>query len=259
MMTILSKFLVLPFYPTGLTVVLLILAIVFLAKHRQKTGIALVVCALVQLYAFSTCIFSEPLVRNLEKQYRMATTFPLTSAIVLLSGGEVAKGPPRLYDETNQAGDRILYAGRLAKQGAAPRLIITGGNIDFLRPIMGSQAQAAGRICTELLGVDSSMILFENRARNTYENALFTRQLLDSLGLPRSVILVTSALHMPRSVALFKKQEITVFPAPVDFLADEPPQLRLMSFFPTSGALDNSSNALHEIYGSIAYKLLGRL
>ena len=259
MLTILSKFIVLPFYPVGLVLVFLLCGVVAIVFRKQKLGISLTISAGVLLYLFSSGPVPDFLVRSLEKRYLPSAAFPPATAIVLLSGGEVAKMPPRLYDEINAAGDRILYAARLARQHAAPRLIITGGNIDCLRSIKGSQAEASYRICTEQLGVDSSCIMLENRARTTYENGLFTKQLLDSLKLPPTIILVTSAIHMPRSVAIFKKLGMTVYPAPTDYLTDDPPQFKIIGLFPTSGALDNSSNALHEIYGIIAYKLLGRL
>jgi uncharacterized SAM-binding protein YcdF (DUF218 family) len=259
MLTILSKFIALPFYPVGLTIALLIAGCISTLLGKQKRGIVLTICAGLLLYLFSSGPLPDFLVRSLENKYAPLTVFPPATAIVLLSGGEIAKAPPRLYDEINAAGDRILYAARLARAHVAPRLIITGGNIDCIRTITGSQAEASYRLCTEQLGVDSSCILLENKARNTYENGLFTKQLLDSLKLPPTVILVTSALHMPRSVAIFKKLGMTVIPAPTDFLADNPPQFKIIQLFPTAGSLDNSSNVLHEIYGIIAYKLMGRL
>jgi uncharacterized SAM-binding protein YcdF (DUF218 family) len=145
------------------------------------------------------------------------------------------------------------------KQHVAPRLIITGGNVDFLRPIIGSQAEASYRLLTEVLGVDSSLILLEKRAPTTYENGVYSKAMLDSLKLPPVVILVTSAMHMPRSVAIFRKLGCTVYPAPTDFLEDAPQHGNPVGLLPSAEALLNSTGALHEYYGIIAYKLLGRL
>jgi uncharacterized SAM-binding protein YcdF (DUF218 family) len=259
MFTVISKFVVLPFYPVGLAIVLLTAAVFAIRAQKKKLSLILVIFAGLLLYFFSAGPLPDFLIRSFERQYAPKYSFPPASAIVLLSGGEVAKAPPRLFDEINDAGDRILYAARLARQNAAPRLIITGGNIDCIRTIKGSQAEAAGRLCTGLLGVDSSCILLENEARTTYENGVFTRKLLDSLGLPPTVILVTSALHMSRSVAIFKKQGMTVYPAPTDFIADDPAGFKTINLFPSAGVLDKSTAVLHEIYGIIAYRLLGRL
>ena len=165
-------------------------------------------------------LLSDPLsyllVRSLEKCYNPSSSFPEASAIVLLCGGEVPKKPPRLYDEINDAGDRILYAARLLRQGAAPRLIITGGIVSFLRYTVKSQAEAAFRIIADMGMADTTQIMLETKSKNTYENGTYTKAMLDSLKLPPAIILVTSAMHMPRSIAIFKKLGCTVYPAPTD-------------------------------------------
>jgi uncharacterized SAM-binding protein YcdF (DUF218 family) len=245
MLLVLSKVLVLLFYPLTLALALIITGLVVLHLRKKRAATVCIVGAVVLLWLFSSDPLSYWLVRSLERQYPPVTSFPQTSA--------------RLFDEINEGGDRILYAGRLMAQNAAPRCIITGGTIDFIRTIEGSQAQAAFRLLANCRGVDTSLVLLENRARNTYENGLFTKRMLDSLNLPPTVILVTSASHMPRSVAIFKKLGYTVYPAPVDYCADIPYQFKLLSFIPNSGALVNASFALHEWYGIAAYRLLGWL
>lgn len=259
MFVLLSKFLALPFYPVGSALSFIAAGCLALFFHRQKLGRAALVCACLELVLFSTDPLSWLLVRSLERQYDPATSFPAASAIVLLTGGEVARHPPRLWDEVNAAGDRILYAERLLRQGAAPRLIITGGTIPFLRTIEGSEAEASYRIIASLCSADTARILLEKKARNTWENGLFTKRMLDSLRLQPSVILVTSALHMPRSVAVFRKLGVAVYPAPTDYAADVPFQWRAIGMIPNAGSLNQSTNALHEWYGIVAYKLFGKL
>jgi uncharacterized SAM-binding protein YcdF (DUF218 family) len=259
MMAYLSKLLALPCYPLGLALLLTAAGMVLLFRRRHAPGRALILFAAVELYLFSSDPLSPMLVRSLEKLYNPSASFPAASAIVLLCGGEVPGLPPRMYDEVNQAGDRILYAARLIRQRAAPRLIVTGGNVPFMREIGGSLAQVNRRLLIGPFALDSSVILLEQKSRNTYENAVFTKNMLDSLKLPPTVILVTSAMHMPRSAALFKKAGCTVYAAPTDYRADAPFRLNPLSLFPNAAALDNSTCALHEIYGIIAYKLLGKL
>jgi uncharacterized SAM-binding protein YcdF (DUF218 family) len=254
-----SKLLALPFYPLGLALLLAAAGVILLFLRRYAPGRVVVICAAAELWLFSSDPLSPMLVRSLESACDPAAAFPDAPAIVLLCGGEVPALPPRLYEEINDAGDRILYAARLIKQGAAPRLVITGGNVPFMREIGGSLAQVNRRLLIGALGVDSSAILLEQKSRNTYENAVFTKKLLDSLRLPPAVILVTSAMHMRRASALFRKAGCTVYPAPTDYRADVPFRLNPVSFFPNAAALNNSTCALHEIYGIIAYKLLGRL
>jgi uncharacterized SAM-binding protein YcdF (DUF218 family) len=259
MLIALSKIVVVPFYPLGFALALMAASLVLFHFRKTRAGVGFIIGTAIVLYLFSAGPLPYWLVRSLERQYAPTEMFPQTSAIVLLTGGETAKAPPRLFDEVNEAGDRILYAGRLMAVNAAPRCIITGGNIGFLRTIEGSQAEAAAHLLANCKGVDTSRILLETQARNTYENGVFTKRLLDSLGLSPSIILVTSALHMPRSVAIFKKLGFTVFPAPVDYLADAPCQWKPVGFLPNVGALESATNALHELYGIIAYQLLGWL
>jgi uncharacterized SAM-binding protein YcdF (DUF218 family) len=259
MMLFFSKFLALPCYPTGLAVLCIAAGVALLFLRKQKLGRILVLCAGIELYLFSSDPLSYLLVRSLEKRYDPSSSFPEASAIVLLSGGEVPKKPPRLYDEINDAGDRILYAARLLKQGAAPRLIITGGSVPCLRYTVKSQAETAFRIIADMGMADTTRILLETKSQNTYENGTAVKAMLDSLKLPPTIILVTSAMHMPRSAAIFKKLGCTVYPAPTDYRADAPYEWKILYLFPNADALYNSSCALHEIYGIIAYKLLGRL
>lgn len=259
MMLFCSKLFALPCYPLGLALLLLAAGVTLLFLQKQKLGRILVLCAAIELYLFSFDPLSYLLVRSLEMRYNPSLSFPQASAIVLLCGGEMPQKPPRLYDEINDAGDRILYSARLLKQGAAPRLIITGGSIPFLRYTVKSQAEAAFRIIADMGMADTTRIVLETKSQNTYENGVYTKAMLDSLKLPPTIILVTSAMHMPRSAAIFKKQGCTVYPAPTDYRTDVPYQLKFINMFPTAEVLYNSSCALHEIYGMIAYKLLGRL
>lgn len=259
MLIFLSKTVVLLMYPLGMALTLIAASLVLLRLKKQRIAVPLILCAGILLWIFSSDPLSYWLVRSLEGRYDPATAFPQTSAIVLLTGGEVAKVPPRLYDEVNDAGDRILYTGRLLAQGTAPRCIITGGNIGFLRSIEGSQAEAAFRLLSRCRDVDTTRVLLETESRNTFENGMLTKKMFDSLNMPLSIILVTSAQHMPRSAAIFRKLGFTVYPAPTDYSADVPYQWKPIYFLPNIGALYNSSGALHEWYGIIAYRILGRL
>jgi uncharacterized SAM-binding protein YcdF (DUF218 family) len=259
MMAVASKLLALPCYPLGLGLLLAAAGTVLLFLRRHGAGRVLVICAAAELWLFSTDPLSYMLVRSLESAYDPSPSFPAASSIVLLCGGEVPALPPRASEEINDAGDRILYAAQLVKQGCAPRLIISGGNVPFMRRIGGSLARVNRRLLTGPLSVDSSVILLEQNSRNTYENAVFTKKMLDSLQFSPSVILVTSAMHMRRAAALFTKAGCTVFPAPTDYRADVPYRFHPVYIFPNAAALYNSTCALHEIYGIIAYKLLGRL
>ena len=108
-------------------------------------------------------------------------------------------------------------------------------------------------------------MLLERQSANTYENAVFSWELAEPLGI-RRILLVTSALHMPRSVPLFENQGFTVIPAPTDYMFTERPRSRplletwpdlLIGLFPSAGAMSATTQAIKEYIGIGVYWLRG--
>ena len=100
-------------------------------------------------------------------------------------------------------------------------------------------------------------------SRNTYENALYSRQFLQEKGI-NQIILVTSAFHMPRSVMLFEQQGFEVFPAPTDYGVTQDGWQRLwesnfvtqlINFFPRASYLSSTTHSLKEYLGLLVYRL----
>ena len=115
------------------------------------------------------------------------------------------------------------------------------------------EADAARQLLVEL-GADTSKMVFERQSRSTRENALFARELVQPR--PGQVwLLVTSAYHMPRAVAVFRKVGWDVVPFPVDYLTDPEPGLRINMRLGDS--LASASLALKEWSGLLAYRLFG--
>jgi uncharacterized SAM-binding protein YcdF (DUF218 family) len=119
-----------------------------------------------------------------------------------------------------------------------------------------------------MLGVPEEAIWPENASRNTYENGVFSRELLAEKGVEGPVLLVTSATHMPRSVRIFARQGIEVIPAPADYLVPDAewqyalnasPGVLLYNMLPSAGALNMLELALKEYVGMVVYWLRGYL
>ena len=117
------------------------------------------------------------------------------------------------------------------------------------------------------LGVAPEDIVTESKSRNTFENATYVREIADQLGY-NQILLVTSALHMPRSVAIFERQGFEVIPAPTDFLATWGEDGRttniglfgwLLKIVPDSERLDFSTRAIREYIGMFVYRMRGWL
>jgi uncharacterized SAM-binding protein YcdF (DUF218 family) len=258
MILVLSKILPQLFFPLGLACLLCLLALIALVLGRRKLAGFSLGAALILLYAFSTPMVTHALLHNLEDRYPQAATYPVSPAIVILGGAGLPAVPPRRYPETNAYADRILYGARLYKQGLAPKVVVTGGKITFLKDFHGTEAGINAQLLIELLGVDSAAIIKADASRNTYEDGQCVRKRFEELGLKKEVILVTSAAHMPRSVAVFEKQGFLVHPAPADFHADSADAIfKPIYLLPEESCLYDTWYALHETIGWAAYRILG--
>lgn len=114
----------------------------------------------------------------------------------------------------NEAAERMTEAVLLARRYPEARLAFTGGQIEILYAGV-TEAAAARKFFTDF-GIDPARMIFEDRARTTWENALYTKALID--GRARGGwLLVTSAFHMPRALGCFQTQGVDVRPWPVDY------------------------------------------
>jgi uncharacterized SAM-binding protein YcdF (DUF218 family) len=256
MFLLLSKIIPVFVYPLGLS--LLLLGVAAALRRRAAWTRALCFSAFLLLFLFSSSTVSQLLLRSLEKQYPQLPmeSIPQAEAIVVL-GGSTSRSPasPDQAPELDSASDRLLYAARLFRAGKAPLILFSGGAVPFLtsRP-GGSEAEAATQLLKEW-AVPGQAILLEDKSRNTRENALFSRPILQSRRISL-ILLVTSASHMPRASAVFRKVGFQVIPAPADFQTGDDEGL-LPRILPDAGSLANSELALKEWLGLIVYRLRG--
>lgn len=264
MFIFLSKFLPLFVYPVGLSVILLVLGFLFI--RRVKLSRLFFYGALLVLLIGGNRWFSFSLARLLEWQYLPSESTEKADAIVVLGGGTESELFPRLAVEVNSAGDRMIHAADLFHNNAAPLIILSGGNIDWMESVDKSPAADMRQIMLKLGVPDSAMVL-QPKSQNTREDALFTAEILKQRGFNR-IILVTSAMHMPRSVGLFTRQGLEVIPSPTDFTVTDEGWQRLMNpnletvftnLIPNSSALGLTTSAMKEYIGILIYKLQGWL
>ena len=257
MFLFLSKLIASIFYPMGCSCLLALGALAFYLLKKKKTAFFCVFLSISILFFFSTPIVSYCIVKSLESKYNQAAHYPKVSAIVLLGGCSRPAVPPRKYIEVSEAGNRILHAARLFKAGYAPTIICTGGKIPFLHDFPGSEAKCMASLLEELMNVDSSAIIIEDKGQNTHDHAPNILKICEQRKLKKDIILVTSAMHMYRSVKIFKKYGFTVYPAPTDYWVENKLQWNLFEFLPDAPALNASTVALHEYYGLVAYTIMG--
>jgi len=226
----------------------------FLAKNKSKQQ-------LLKTLGFAlTLIFSNPFLANWclsnwETQGIPKDQIPLCNTAVIL-GGMIEYNAKQPQDQLslNSSFERLAEGLRLYKQGVVRKLIISGGNgsIDQTIPPESVDLQ---NLANELVG--PSNILIDSMSRNTHENALQTRAILEDLGLlDQPVLLITSAYHMKRAVNCFKKNGVSAIPFSVDFRSS-PVELSIDIFIPTPNALSTWNILFKEWVGLVTYQLIG--
>ena len=256
----LSKIVPLLLYPLGLACILALLAAAL--RRWDSWSTALAVASAMLLLVFGNGWVAGTLSKSLEWRHLPQDDPPAVDAIVLLGGGTRSVEYPRTMTEVNEAGDRLFQTVRLYRSGKAPHVIVTGGAIQWMGSVV---PEAEGmRELLEFMGVPADAIISDAAAQNTYENALHVRAIADELGVER-ILLVTSALHMPRSVGIFERQGFDVIPAPTDFLAtrsdEDSPGIGLGGAFyrllPDVQYLEISTRVLKEYMGMAVYRARG--
>jgi uncharacterized SAM-binding protein YcdF (DUF218 family) len=260
----LSKLLPLLIYPLSLAC--LLLAALLLLRRRPRWVLGLGLAALLLLWIGGNRLVSLALVRSLEWQYLPPVVTPQADVIVLLGGGERPAAQPQELPDVTNGGDRIIYAAWLYQRGAAPHILASGGVVGVDGPT-GDPGAESMRKLLGIMGVPDTAVWLEPRSRNTFENAVETKKLLDPEGIQR-IILVTSAMHMPRAHAIFVRQGFDVIPAPTDYIVSAAawdyyfspdPAVQVFNLFPRADALNDTVSALKEYLGIVVYRLRGWL
>lgn len=244
--------------PPGLFLVLL--AIVFLLV-RGTLGRMVLFVAWSLLLIMSLPVFAGPLIAMLEHYPALppdAVDGTGAEAIVVLGAG-VYRDAPEYGGHTVDLNSmkRARYAAWLHRRTGLP-VYISGG----------SGPAAPGRVMRRFLEQELGVPVaaLEDASRNTRENAERTTPLLRAAGIHR-VLLVTDAWHMPRAMDAFRRAGVDAVPAPTYFLSAsrrlprEPidPDERARRWLPQAASFHASYYAIHELLGTVYYRLRARL
>ncbi len=269
---LLSKLLPLAVYPLGLA---LLLQLAGLLGRRRRWGAWLASAGVALLWLAATPFTSRELIWGLEEQASHLTPTPLprADAVLVLGGGLRPALAPRQRVELGEAGDRLLTGIALLRQGLAPLLVVSGGRVGFTAGDPApAEAASAVRLAREL-GVPPGRIVINpgrgpDGPRNTAEEAEAIARLARQRGW-KSLLLVTSATHLPRALASFERalparSGLRLIPVACDY---QLPQRSLMgratatsvllSLLPSADSLAGTTMALREHIGWIVYRLRG--
>lgn len=258
-MLLLTKILSQIAYPLLASLLLAGGAGVLLWRGRRRTGALVLTAALGWLWLWSTPAFGDWLRATLEQRYPLASldSLPTADAIVLLGGVMTPAAPPEQpYSNLGAAVDRVWHAARLYRAGKAPLILASGGNL----PWSGADRSEAEAIADLLqqLGVPSAAIVLDPHSRTTRENRDHSLSILRARGA-RRILLVTSALHMPRALALFRQSALEVVPAATDFEVFHQGNAHPLRWLPDAQTLADSTRAFKEYLGRLMDWLSDRM
>ncbi len=240
--------------PLNLGVAMLVVAVVFALLRCRRVAALVFVAGITWPLAWSMPGTSLWLGGALERNYAYlpAERMPVADSIVVL-GGNTANNRANWFEEYDRqtAVARIDRAAELYKAQRAPRIVLSGGALEG--DVSEAQGMAHG---LQQLGVPETALILENASRTTYENAALSETQLRDHNI-RTVLLVTSALHMPRAMAAFRKQGIAVTAAPVAPQIVEPRNPLLKKWWPDMRTMDASRSIIKEYVGLMVYRLRG--
>jgi uncharacterized SAM-binding protein YcdF (DUF218 family) len=242
--------------PLSVVFLLALLALIFLRYNERRTAVGFLTLALVVLAVSSMPFVAGMLYRNIESHYPPVplADVPVGGCVIVLGGAVGAAMPPRVTHDFGEAIDRVYLTAKLYRAGKAPIVIVTGGN----QPWSESETAEADLIRDVLMewGVPKDAIFLEGSSRNTRENALYSKNIINAISC-ESPLLVTSAAHMPRAVAAFSSVGVTVTPVSTDVRVVDQSMPSIMDFIPNAGALAMTSEAIREWIGQKVYSWNG--
>ena len=205
-------------------------------------------------------IFTNPMVFRLvvgawEGDLRPAESMRGKSDVCVVLGGMSAFHEPTGRIRFTQSADRILQAIDLYEKGIVKKIVITGGTARLIRKTPPEAIHLRDFLMS--IGIPRESVLIDSLSRNTHENAVNTKELIDKHGWGDNIILVTSAFHMRRAEGCFKKEGFTVHPYAADPLKGVSKVSIADFFMPSAGTLNDWNYLTHEWMGIAMYKISG--
>ena len=253
----LSKIIGMLLDPANLIAILLCAALAAFGARWMRAGRGLLLAAFGLLLVFGILPCGQNGLYYLESRVVRPSVIPENIDGILVLGGaiETLKSARSGQPEFNEGVERVLTAMALARTHPDATILFSGGSNQILGDRHRETAEIA--IFLKTMGFDAGNVVYDEKSRNTFENFIYSAQKAGP-GKEGNWLLVTSAFHMPRSMAIARKMGWELIPYPVDYRS----QGRYLLLPQRLDVLDNlyaSKLFLHEMTGLAAYKITGKL
>ncbi len=248
----LSKTLDLFLSPLGWALILLLASLAL--WRRRRAARALLAAAASLLYLASAGAVANGLVALVEEPAERTWRPEVTYDAVIVLAGAVDAAASRASGELEfgAAADRVTRAFELLREGRARDALLTGGLVFPIPGEAGESSQVAALL--ERWGVPRQRLVVEDGSRNTHQNAVESAKIVTQRGW-RTLLLVTSAAHMPRALGCFHAAGLAPDALPVDRRAGG--SRGPSGWIPRAEALAASTDALRELAGRVVYRVMG--
>ena len=156
----------------------------------------------------------------------------------------------------NGASDRFIQTLKLYNQGTIKKIVVTGRT--------GFQLSNTSKEDTTLKEeflknkVNAADLIIESKSRSTYENAIFTKQILDSLHVSDTMVLISSAWHLKRAKKVFQRTGLKVLNYPCDYMFVDLFYTPIDYVWPNLGAFQGWAKLIKEMIGTVVYSISGK-
>jgi uncharacterized SAM-binding protein YcdF (DUF218 family) len=254
MFFILSKLLGVFAYPSNVAILFGILGLLLVPTRLARSGRWLAFGSLIALAILGLSPVGNVLFIPLENRFPPWDAARGAPEGIIVLGGVVNASRPGNQITLNEGAERLAIIPDLARRYPNARILFSGGSSALMDD--GSAEAGPAAQLLESFGIPRDRVILEDRSRNTVENAIFSKAIVEPKRGERW-LLVTSAYHMPRAIGVFRKAGFPVEPYPVDWRTRGAEDM-MRPFAVVSDGLQRSDTAVHEWVGLLVYWLTAR-
>lgn len=260
MFFILSKVTSFLFKPLSWILLLLLLSLLPRFANKRKK-LVLMILAIFYITGHSVLINELCLLWEPEPYAAIDSTgkasVPSAKVCVIL-GGYSGYDHERNRVGFSEASERLFYPLQNIINHSIDTVILTGGSASIVMKKYYESTHIANYL--KGYGVNANRIFVDAKSRNTFENAVETKKILDSLKIVDPVLLVTSAFHMPRTMGCYDKAGVKYIAYPVHYMGNATRDYNLEAWLiPSPDAMDTFQTLLREMVGMLSYKITGKI